>query len=82
MRRAFCFILIFSLRASAQQSGWELIEANDFIAARAAFQKELQQNPNNEVALAGMLFCTETVHEEEPYAQYAHRLMRAGWQAP
>lgn len=82
MRILLFFILLFSLRAGAQQSGWELIEANDFIAARSAFQKELQQNPNNEAALTGMLFCTETVHEEEAYTQYAQHLMRAGWQAP
>ncbi|HOY05759.1 MAG TPA: transglutaminase domain-containing protein [Saprospiraceae bacterium] len=79
--RILCFsFLFFSFHAVAQQSGWDLVEASDFVAARAAFTEELNKNPQDEAALAGMLFCAETVHQEEPYERYANTLIRAGWQ--
>ncbi len=77
----FCF-LITALQMKAQQSGWDLVAANNFVDARAAFELALQNNPQDEQALAGMLFCAETVHLEEPYRQYANQMMRSGWQAP
>lgn len=71
------FILSGRLMA---QTGWELVEANNFVAARAAFESELQRDPKNETALVGILFCTETVNEEERYVEYTNQLLRSGWQ--
>jgi len=65
----------------AQNSGWDLVEANDFVAARRAFEMELQRDPQHESALVGMLFCAETVHQEDTYQQNANQLMRSNWQA-
>ena len=75
-------LLFLSFQANAQTSGWELVKANNFVGARAAFLEELKKDPKNEAALAGMLFCTETVHQEELYQQYANELIRSRWQAP
>lgn len=81
--RYFGLLLIFlCFQAGAQTSGWDMVRNNDFVAARAAFLEELKKNPENESALAGMLFCTETVHQEEPYQRYANELIRSRWQAP
>ena len=69
-----------SHQTNAQTTGWKLVEANDFVAARAAFESDLQRDPQNEQALVGILFCTETVNEEEPYIQNLNQLLRSGWQ--
>lgn len=82
IRNLGLLLLFVSFRAGAQISGWELVKANDFVAARAAFLEELKKDPKNEAALTGMLFCTETVHQEEPYQRYANELIRSRWQAP
>ncbi len=79
-RSIILMVLFISNQANAQTTGWELVEANDFVAARAAFESDLQRDPQNEQALVGMLFCTETVNEEEPYIQNVNQLLRSGWQ--
>ncbi|MCC6279405.1 MAG: DUF3857 domain-containing protein [Saprospiraceae bacterium] len=79
-RSIILMVLFISNQANAQTTGWELVEANDFVAARKVFESDLQRDPQNEKALVGMLFCTETVNEEERYIQHANQLMRSGWQ--
>ncbi|MBK8426301.1 MAG: tetratricopeptide repeat protein [Lewinellaceae bacterium] len=80
-RSILLLALLMSGQVMAQNSGWDLVEANDFVAARRAFEMELQRDPQHESALVGMLFCAETVHQEEPYQQNANQLMRSNWQA-
>lgn len=74
-------VILMSGQILAQSNGWDLVEANDFVAARKVFETDLQRDPKHESALVGMLFCTETVHQEEPYQQNANQLMRSNWQA-
>jgi tetratricopeptide (TPR) repeat protein len=73
--------LLGVLRTEAQQSGWDLIRANDFNAARIAFEGACQLNPQDEAALTGLLFLAETRQDVPRYQEYANRLLRSnGWQ--
>lgn len=84
MRIAFplltALFLLFGFSAQAQQSGWDLIADNEFTAARPVFEAQLKHNPDDEAALAGLLFLAETVQDQENYERYANRLLNKGWQ--
>ncbi len=83
LRRLFFFVFLFeTLHVAAQQSGWDLIRANDFIGAKAAFENARQRDPQDEAALTGLLFLAETRQDAVLYQQYANQLLRCkGWQS-
>jgi hypothetical protein len=76
---ALCLAVLapFTIVFSQSSPGWELIRANDFTAARAAFETTLAQHPRDEAALTGLLFLAETVQNHEAYAQASNRLVEA-----
>ncbi len=75
------FLLIFAHQIIAQASGWDDIRKNNFVAARAAFEGEIRQNPKSESALTGLIFLAETVQDYENYQHYANQLLTAHWAA-
>lgn len=79
----FCLLplvlLVFAAQTTAQPSGWDEIQKNNFVAARAVFEGEIRQNPKSESALTGLLFLAETVQDYENYQRYAHQLLTAEW---
>lgn len=62
-------------------SGWQHIQNNNFVAARAAFEETLAQKPADEPALVGLLFVAETVQDAETYERAAKRLIET-WKPP
>ncbi|MBK8922134.1 MAG: hypothetical protein IPM81_11610 [Saprospirales bacterium] len=70
---------LFPLFAPVQQTGWQYIEANDFIRARPAFESALEQSPTDEPALLGLIFLAETVRDQEAYERFANRLLHVAW---
>lgn len=82
MRCLLPLLLCLTTLASAQTStGWQHIQHNDFVAARAAFEAELSQSPANETAWVGLLFVAETVQDAEIYERAATRLIET-WKPP
>ncbi|MEO6040237.1 MAG: hypothetical protein ABIQ93_17625, partial [Saprospiraceae bacterium] len=73
------FQLFFAAHLIAQTSGWDNIRQNNFVAARAAFESELRQNPHSESALTGLIFLAETVQDFENYERYTNQLLTAAW---
>lgn len=82
--RSFCLplfaFLLFPFALFAQQSGWDFIQNNDWLAAKPAFEAELRNTAGNDEALLGLLFLQETVQDQAGFQQSANSLLAAGWQ--
>lgn len=82
LQRSFLPLLLqlfLVVQLVAQSPGWDSIRQNNFVAARAAFENELRQNPQSESALTGLIFLAETVQDYENYERYANQLLTASW---
>ncbi len=78
------FLFVFSKNLLAQTqnlTGWQLIEQNNFVAARPVFEADLKKNPSDEAALVGLMFLSETVHDYENYKKFANQLMVSNWKS-
>lgn len=87
-RRPFSRVLFFAVMMMLAQSSpallsaqnaakaWELVKKNNFVAAKAAFEKVLQQNPYDQQALCGVLFIAETLHDFDTYKKTANQLLQ------
>lgn len=73
------FVFLSNVHSFGQSEGWTLLENNHFIQAKKSFENQLNQNPNDENALCGMLFISEVVQDHLNYTKYANQLIESKW---
>lgn len=74
----FLFFLSPSLNAQVHRiEGWEHIQNEDFVAARASFLSTLKQKPKDVDALCGLIFIDETRADYAEYKKHIRQLIDA-----
>ncbi|MEL6850884.1 MAG: transglutaminase-like domain-containing protein, partial [Bacteroidota bacterium] len=70
-----CVGLFSAATLSAQSAGWEALLANDFMAARQAFDESLQKDSTQREELLGALFLADIFKDTERYQRLGKKLL-------
>jgi hypothetical protein len=73
------FVFLSFLESYSQSTGWDLLREHQLLAAKSEFVKVLEQDPQDEDALCGMLFVSEVLQDQLSYKKYANQIIEATW---